>query len=149
MFVRSTALLLLVMMVAPSCVQGPSVTEPSHVEPVYALALDEAGFDSLVITTPGVAMVDFYMPTCPACVAMDQIVDTLAVLFDGKALVGKYNTTIDFSLPRLYGVQYVPTFIFFRNGSEYHRHTGVESRESLAAWIQMGLDAEDNPGGDG
>ena len=117
-----------------ACVQGPTVVDPgSGNETEGILAITAANFDSLITESDAVALVDFFLPTCGACMEMDSVVDSLAQRFSGKALVGKVNVFADSSLATLLEIYRVPTFIFFESGSEVRRMGGIIALDSLAA----------------
>ncbi len=64
---------------------------------------------------------------------MVPIVTRLAVDFSGRALVGTVNVSTEPALAQTYGVIYVPTFVFFKDGREVSRQVGTTSYDDLAA----------------
>ena len=64
---------------------------------------------------------------------MVPIVTQLASDFAGRALVGTVDVTLQMALSRAYGVESVPTFVFFKHGREVSRQVGTTSYEDLAA----------------
>lgn len=67
---------------------------------------------------------------------MVPIVTRLAGDFDGRALVATVDVQEQTALAVRYGVSRVPTFVFFRNGKEVSRQSGVTSYEDLAGRLQ-------------
>jgi len=67
---------------------------------------------------------------------MVPIVTQLASEFDGRALVGTVDVNVQGGLSRTYGINVVPTFVFFRNGREVSRQTGTTTYEDLAGKLQ-------------
>ena len=67
---------------------------------------------------------------------MVPIVTKLASDFDGRALVGTVDVSQQLLLASTYGVTHVPTFVFFRNGSEVSRQTGTTTYDDLAGKLQ-------------
>jgi len=93
------------------------------------------------VHVPGrVAMVDFFSPTCASCVTMEPVVDSLATMFAAIALVGKVNAAQDDTLDVAYLVNYLPTFVFLKNGAEYKRIIGITPKDTLVAYIRRGLE---------
>jgi thioredoxin 1 len=121
-----------------SCVKGPVVSEPEIFIPDHAITLTAADFDSLVNVTGLVAMVDFFSPLCPDCREMDSIVDNIAEQFGGKALIGRIDIQED-SLALAYSIGPLPTFVFFSDGVEYERISGITTEDSLSAALNRGL----------
>jgi thioredoxin 1 len=68
---------------------------------------------------------------------MVPIVTQLASDFEGRALVGTVDVTAQEGLTSTYGVTLVPTFVFFKNGSEVSRQTGATTYQDLAGKLQL------------
>ena len=64
---------------------------------------------------------------------MVPIVTQLAIDFDGRALVGTVDVSQHRPLALAHGVSSVPTFVFFKGGSEVSRQVGATSYADLAA----------------
>ncbi|MBN1308141.1 MAG: hypothetical protein JXA18_09505 [Chitinispirillaceae bacterium] len=110
--------------------------------PGVPVQLDKNNFRSMVHLPERVAMVDFFSPTCGACITMDSVVTNLAERFSGTALIGKVNAQEDDSLDATYFVQWLPSFVFLKSGVEYARLAGVTPEDTLAAYIERGLYGE-------
>jgi thioredoxin-like negative regulator of GroEL len=67
---------------------------------------------------------------------MVPIVTRVAEEYEGRALVGTVDTRAQGSLAAAYGVNLVPTFVFFKNGREVSRIVGAMTYEELAAQVQ-------------
>jgi thioredoxin 1 len=67
---------------------------------------------------------------------MVPIVTQLAVDFDGRALVGTVDVSVQRQLASGYGVSHVPTFVFFKGGRETSRQVGTTSYDDLAAKLR-------------
>ena len=86
--------------------------------------LTENTFDNAV-KSASLAMVDFWATWCGPCKLMSPIVEKLATLYDGKAVIGKVETDSEMELAQKYGITAIPTLIFFKNGVEFERKVGV------------------------
>ena len=67
---------------------------------------------------------------------MVPIVTRLAADFDGRALVGTVDTSVERQLARDYGIAAVPTFVFFESGREVSRQVGSTSYQDLAGKLE-------------
>jgi thioredoxin 1 len=105
-------------------------------EPV---ALDTSNFNALINIPGSIAMVDFYSPLCGSCQGMIPVVARLAYRFDGRALVAKVNIDEQDSLKTRFTIEWWPTFVFFKGGTEYQRVIGTVPEDSLAAVIERGI----------
>lgn len=84
-------------------------------------------------------LVDFFATWCGPCQAQAPIVDEVAKLMEGKAIVGKLDTDQAIEVARQYGVMSIPTLIVFKNGEPAERFTGVQEREVLTEAITKHL----------
>ncbi|HEX6191632.1 MAG TPA: thioredoxin [Chitinophagaceae bacterium] len=81
-------------------------------------------------------LVDFYADWCGPCKAMNPIIKEVAQTVQGKARVIKVDIDKSEAAAGTYGVQAVPTFILFKNGSIVWRHAGMIDKNSLLNVIQ-------------
>ena len=84
-------------------------------------------------------LVDFYADWCGPCKAMNPVIKEVAQSVKGKARVIKVDIDKSDEAARSYGVQAVPTFILFKNGSIVWRHSGMIDKNSLLNVIQQFL----------
>jgi thioredoxin 1 len=103
------------------------------------VALDKNTFYDSIKADGRVAMVEFYSPTCPACMSMEEIVAALADTFNGTAIIAKVNVLTEDLLLDAFGIYCWPTFVFFKNGAEYTRTIGVTTIDTLTAAIRGGF----------
>ncbi len=69
------------------------------------------------IATGQPVVIDFWGTGCGPCEAMAPVVDALAKEYEGKVLIGKYNTTEEWEFCAENHVMGLPTFLFFKNGA--------------------------------
>lgn len=85
---------------------------------------DDTFFDA--ISQDGVVVVDVYARWCDPCTRMMKILPNLAAKLEGTAKL--YKAEID-DIPNgseVFDVKSIPTFLFFKNGSEVQRFTGIK-----------------------
>lgn len=92
-------------------------SEPIHVT--------DAAFEKTVIQSPVPVIVDFWAPWCAPCRMVAPILDKFAKEFEGKLLVAKVNTDENPEWMMKYGIQGIPTMLFFANGKLVHRQVGA------------------------
>ena len=100
--------------------------------------LTENTFDNAV-KSASLAMVDFWATWCGPCKLMSPIVEKLATLYDGKAVIGKVETDSEMELAQKYGITAIPTLIFFKNGVEFERKVGVVPEAALRDILDANL----------
>lgn len=83
------------------------------------------------IAKPGVTLVDFYADWCGPCRMVAPVIVDLAQAYAGKAVIGKLNVDEAGDIAQQYGVQSIPTLIFFKDGTEAKRVVGAQPKEAL------------------
>lgn len=91
---------------------------------------DVNGFQEALSTGKPV-LADFFATWCGPCKMMSPIVDELAQLFEGKAIVGKIDVDECMELAEEYGITTVPSFLFFKHGELVHSFSGLSSIADL------------------
>lgn len=102
------------------------------------LHLDSNNFDSTVGN--GVTLVDFWAPWCGPCKALGPTIDQLAGDYQGKATIAKVNIDDSPEVAQRYGVQSIPTLIFFKDGEESGRAVGIRPKNQLAETLDKLLE---------
>ncbi len=76
------------------------------------------------------AMVDFWAPWCGPCKMLGPIVEAIASEVD-DAVIAKIDVDVAGDLASEFGVQNIPTIVFFVNGKEVDRLVGLRSKNEL------------------
>lgn len=79
----------------------------------------------------GVILLDFWADWCNACVAQDEIFNTIADELKGKLKIGKVNVSENRILAEKFGVQNIPQVILFKSGKEMLRMQGFQDQAQL------------------
>ena len=86
-------------------------------------------------------MVDFWASWCAPCKMMTPLIDEAAAAYKGKLKIAKINVEEDQATASQLGVMNIPAFIFFKDGKEVLRFTGVVSKRELAKRIEKVIGA--------
>jgi thiol-disulfide isomerase/thioredoxin len=70
------------------------------------------------------AIVDFWSPGCPHCVAFKPIFEDVAAGSDGKILMATLNVDENMPTAGTWKIEGLPTTVFFKDGKEIHRVSG-------------------------
>mgnify|MGYP003577450590 CR=1 FL=1 len=88
----------------------------------------DANFDSLVLQSDKLSIIDFRATWCPTCIALGPTIDALARDFEGQVNVGKLNTDENPQVSVTYGVTNLPCVLFIRNGVVVDKMVGAASK---------------------
>lgn len=80
----------------------------------------------------GITLVDFWAPWCGPCQMMSPILEKLGEDTD-FASICKINVDENTATANEYGVQSIPTLIFFKDGKEMQRMVGAQAQQALKA----------------
>ncbi len=95
--------------------------------------IDEATFESEVLTAPDPVLVDFSAVWCGPCKMLDPIVEELASEWAGKLKVVKIDVDHSPSIAMQYQVLGVPTLMLFVDGESRERITGFQPKKRIVS----------------
>lgn len=104
-----------------------------------AQIITDADFNSEVLETKGVVLVDFYADWCGPCQMLSPVIEELAIELEGKAKVVKVNVDNAAETARKYGIMSIPTLLLFKNWELVETMMWVQGKEVLASKIEENL----------
>ena len=93
--------------------------------------VNDAKFDSEVITSSLPVLVDFGAAWCGPCKQLAPIVEQLAKDYEGKLKVAYVDVDKAPNTAAKYGIMAVPTVFLFKGGQIAEQMTGFQSRANL------------------
>jgi len=100
------------------------------------IELDDDSFEEKVLKSEKPVMVDFWAPWCGPCKAIAPTIEALEKEYGDKLTFAKVNVDENPISPSNYGVQAIPTLIFFKNGKIADQITGMVAKEKLEETIK-------------
>ncbi len=97
----------------------------------HALKVDDRSWDTEVVKSPGLVMVDFWAVWCGPCQMVAPIVDELAKEYEGKLKVMKLNTDENPEVAGRYQIMSIPTILFFKNGQPVEKLIGARPKRQF------------------
>lgn len=85
----------------------------------------DSNFDTQVLASDKLSIVDFWATWCPPCIAIGPIIDSLAADFEGKVNVGKLNADEN---PRVcidYSITNLPCVLYIMDGKVVDKQVGA------------------------
>lgn len=100
------------------------------------LQVADENFDELILNAGKPAMVDFWASWCGPCRMIAPHVEALAQDFVGKAIVAKLDVDANRQTAIRFGIQSIPTLLFFKDGKLVERVVGAVDKKVLQAKLE-------------
>lgn len=100
-----------------------------------------ATWDTEVLKTQGLVMIDFWAAWCGPCRMISPTVEELAKEYGGKIKVMKLNTDENSEIASRYKIMGIPTIMFFKDGDKVDQIVGVIPKQQLKTKIDSLLSA--------
>ena len=101
-----------------------------------AKVINSNEFNSEVINSNGVVLVDFSAEWCGPCKMLAPIRDDLSNEMEGKNKVFKIDVDQSGDIAQKYNVMNVPTVMIFKNGEVVEKVVGFQPKEVLKSKLE-------------
>lgn len=91
-------------------------------------------FENEVLNSDKPVLIDFWAAWCGPCRMLSPVVDEIAEEND-NVKVGKVNVDEQLELAAQFGIQSIPTLLFFKDGKQIDRSVGVASKSAILNMI--------------
>ena len=88
-------------------------------------------FDSEVIKSNKLVLVDFWAEWCGPCRQISPTIDQVATEYQGKAIIGKVNIDHHPSIASDYGIRSIPSLLVFSDGKVQQQIVGAVGKGEL------------------
>jgi thioredoxin 1 len=96
------------------------------------VTLTENNFRNEVLESSKPVLVDFWASWCGPCHIIAPAIEELASDYDGQATVGKLNVDEQPGIAQQYGIQSIPSVLFFHDGKVVDQVVGAVPKKALA-----------------
>ncbi|WP_018612419.1 thioredoxin [Segetibacter koreensis] len=104
-----------------------------------ALELTDANFQTNVLDSDKLSLIDFWAEWCGPCRAIGPVVEELSKEYNGKVNVGKVNVDQNPNLSVNYGITSIPAILFIKGGKVVDKQIGAVPKSVLDKKIQAHL----------
>ena len=104
-----------------------------------ALEFTDANFQTTVLDSDKLTVIDFWAEWCGPCKMIAPILDEVANEYNDRLKVAKLNIDENQHIPQKYGIRGIPTLMLFKNGNIEATKVGALSKSQLTAFIDSHL----------
>ncbi|BCW94179.1 MAG: thioredoxin [Acidobacteriota bacterium] len=101
-----------------------------------AIQVTDQDFDEKILNGGKPAMVDFWAVWCGPCRIIAPHVEALAQEYAGKAIVAKLDVDQNRQTAIRFGIQSIPTLLFFKDGKLVDRVVGAVDKKVLQSKLE-------------
>jgi len=101
-----------------------------------AATFTDATFDTDVIKSDKLTVVDFWAEWCGPCKALGPIIEQLSTEYAGKVNVGKLDVDSNPDVSTKYGIRSIPTILFVKGGQVVDKVVGAVPKGQLQSTIE-------------
>jgi thioredoxin 1 len=104
-----------------------------------ALEFTDTNFESEVIASDKLTVVDFWAEWCGPCRAIGPVIEELSKDYSGKINVGKVNVDHNPNVSVQFGITSIPAILFIKGGKVVDKQIGAVPKSVLDKKIQAQL----------
>lgn len=100
-----------------------------------AATFTDSTFDTDVLNSDKLSVIDFWAEWCPPCKALGPMIDQLSVEYSGKVNIGKLDVDSNPGISVKYGIRNIPVILFVKGGQVVDKIVGAPPKDQLKATI--------------
>jgi thioredoxin 1 len=104
-----------------------------------ALEFTDANFQSEVLESTTLNVIDFWAEWCGPCRAIGPVIEELSKEYAGKVKIGKINVDVNPNTSVNYGITSIPAILFIKDGKVVDKQIGAVPKSVLDKKIQAHL----------
>ncbi|MGO4292664.1 thioredoxin [Chitinophaga polysaccharea] len=104
-----------------------------------ALEITDANFETEVLNSDKLTVIDFWAEWCGPCRAIGPVIEELSKDYAGKVNIGKVNVDQNPQLSINYGITSIPAILFVKGGQVVDKQVGAVPKSVLDKKIQANM----------
>ena len=100
------------------------------------IEINEANFETEVLKSAQPVLVDFWAEWCGPCKMLAPVLDEIAVEQTGRVKVAKVNIDHNPALAARFGIQSIPTLLYFAKGEVRNQTIGVAGKQAITTKLE-------------
>src|SRR3954452_15677371 len=106
---------------------------------IMAQAFTDSNFQTEVLSSDKLTVVDFWAEWCGPCRAIGPVIDELSKEYAGKVNVGKVNVDENPQVSMNYGITSIPAILFIKDGQVVDRLVGAQPKSNFVKKIEANI----------
>ena len=100
------------------------------------IEINAANFEQEVLQSREPVLVDFWAEWCPPCKMLGPVIDEIAAEQAGRVKVGKVNVQDSSDLAERFGIQSIPTLLYFVGGKVQDQTVGYVNKRAIVSKLE-------------
>ena len=100
------------------------------------IEINEANFEAEVLKSAQPVLVDFWAEWCGPCKMLAPVLDEIATEQSGRTKVAKVNVDANPALAAKFGIQAIPTLLYFAGGKVCHQTVGTIGKKAIVSKLE-------------
>jgi thioredoxin 1 len=100
------------------------------------IEINEANFERDVLQSKEPVLVDFWAEWCGPCKMLSPLLDEIATEQSGRVKVAKVNVDTNPALAARFGIQSIPTLLYFAGGQVKDQTVGAVPKKAIVSKLE-------------